>query len=245
MSNTGLNGAPTFASVLRDYGRDKRQGELRGDWAVLLFYRIWSFPLIWLLARTPVSPTAVTLSSVPLALSMPVLALTLPLEQAALGVGLVAIVFQILDCVDGGLARCTGRTSRLGGTLDFLIDMAQWGLLYGSIGLLADRVLDTGALWTAVGCAAAWVRLYARVVRDAGAGGADAVHAADAAGEKRPAGPLDIVLWFFAGLSGAIPPALLLAWWSGTLSWLIVFLLVYALADVAEGLVETLARRDG
>ncbi|MBL6430979.1 MAG: hypothetical protein HPM95_06180 [Alphaproteobacteria bacterium] len=53
------------------------------------------------------------------------------------------------------------------------------------------------------------------------------------------------MLWFFAGLSGAIPPALLLAWWSGTLSWLIVFLLVYALADVAEGLVETLARRDG
>ncbi|MBL6432572.1 MAG: CDP-alcohol phosphatidyltransferase family protein, partial [Alphaproteobacteria bacterium] len=169
----------------------------------MLFYRIWSFPLIWLLARTPVSPTAVTLSSVPLALSMPVLALTLPLEQAA-RVGLVAILFQILDCVDGGLARCTGRTSRLGGTLDFLIDMAQWGLLYGSIGLLADRVLDTGALWTAVGCAAAWVRLYARVVRDAGAGGADAV---SAAGAKRPAGPLDVVLWFFAGLSGAIPPA--------------------------------------
>jgi phosphatidylglycerophosphate synthase len=241
VSNNGTNGVPTFARVLQDYGRGKRKGELRGDWAVLFFYRIWSFPLIWLLARTPVSPTAVTLSSVPLALSMPVLALTLPLDRAALGVGLVAMVFQILDCVDGGLARCTGRTSRLGETLDFLIDMAQWGLLYASIGLLADRMLDSGAVWTAVGCAAAWVRLYARVVRDAGAGGAEA---AGPAGERAP-GPVDVVLWFFAGLSGAIAPALLLAWWSGTLPWLIVFLLVYAIADVAEGMIATLARHDG
>ncbi|WP_029059335.1 CDP-alcohol phosphatidyltransferase family protein [Stappia stellulata] len=240
MSNNETNGGPTFARVVQNYDMDKRRGELRGDWAVMVLYRIWSFPLIWLLARTPVSPTAVTVASLPLVLSMPVLALMLPVDRAALGVGLVAMAFQVLDCVDGGLARCTGRTSRLGATLDFLIDMAQWGLLYSSIGLLADRVLDSGAVWTAVGCAAAWVRLYARVVRDAGAGGAEA----SAPAGERASGPVDVVFWFFAGLSGAIAPAVLLAWWSGTLPWLVVFLLVYALADVAEGMIATLARHE-
>ncbi|MBL6430978.1 MAG: hypothetical protein HPM95_06175 [Alphaproteobacteria bacterium] len=148
MSNTGLNGAPTFASVLRDYGRDKRQGSCGrlGRLAVLSHLEFSAYLAARAHACLADRRHAVLRAA---GLSMPVLALTLPLEQAArVGAG--------RDFVSN--PRLRRRRARplhrahvtAAERSDFLIDMAQWGLLYGSIGLLADRVLDTGALWTAV-----------------------------------------------------------------------------------------------
>ena len=86
-----------------------------------------------------------------LALSMPLQALALPVGVAAVTVTLSGMLFQVLDCADGTLARVTGQTSKLGGDIDTLIDLTQWGLLYISIGMLADTTLDTGLFWTALG----------------------------------------------------------------------------------------------
>ena len=107
----------------------------------------------------------VTFAALIVALLLPVLAAFAPLAAAPALLCLAGVLFQVLDCADGMLARATRRTSKRGGDLDFLIDMAQWGLLYISLGLLADRLLETSWLWACVGAMAAWGRLYARVVR--------------------------------------------------------------------------------
>lgn len=238
------NRPPRYRDLLDAHRREKGAAEWRGDWGVALFARPASFPLVWLLARTRVSPTAVTLSSVPLVAAMPAIALLAPPALAGPLVVLCACLFQVIDCVDGGLARATGRFSRLGGTLDFLIDMVQWGVFYATVGLLADQALGTGALWTALGLVAGWTRLYARVVRDAAEPAR--VETAGEGGETAPAGrmtPLDLIHAFFAGLSGALPVALLLAWWAEALPALLVFLLLYSAADVIEALALTVRRQ--
>uniref|UniRef100_UPI003BA890ED CDP-alcohol phosphatidyltransferase family protein n=1 Tax=Stappia sp. TaxID=1870903 RepID=UPI003BA890ED len=235
-------GAPTLADMLRRFRRDSLARELRTDWAVALLYRVPSLVLVRLLLPTGVSPTAVTLAGLLLVVAMPVAALAFSVWWAALAVGLLGIVFQVIDCVDGGLARATGRSSRLGAVVDYLVDMAQWGALYVSTGIVADRVIaaieggEPGLAWTLVGLGAAWTRLLARVVRDA----VPAEQDAKAAPLPRlTAGGTIVAL--FAGLSGAIAPMVLAGALWGFLPGVLVFLLVYALADVADALVATLA----
>jgi phosphatidylglycerophosphate synthase len=240
----GMTDGPTLGELVAEYRRARFAREMRSDWAVALFYRLPSLPIIRVLSRTPVSPTMVTLAGIPVVVAMPLAALFMSADRAVLVVGLLAILFQVLDCVDGGLARATGRSSRLGGTVDYLVDMAQWGFLYASIGILADRagVPDAAMAggeqltWTFVGVVAAWIRLFARVVRDAGPPPLTKV----AGSPLPPLSASGVVLAFFAGLSGTIAPLVLLAGMTGTLVPLLVFLVVYAVADVIEGLFGTL-----
>ncbi|QGZ34760.1 CDP-alcohol phosphatidyltransferase family protein [Stappia indica] len=227
---------PTFRTLWREYRRERFRSELASDWAVAVLYRL---PSLWLVARlvpTGISPTAVTLAALPVALAMPLAALLLPPGFAVLGTVLLAVAFQILDCADGGLARATGRSSSKGAALDFVIDMAQWGLFYTSIGILADRMVaadGTGFFWTPLALAAAWLRLYARVARDA----RPASPAADAAPppqEAQPGGFVVLAERALAGMSGALPIFLGIAALAGALPAMVVFVLVYALLDVGD-----------
>ena len=227
---------PTFRTLWREYRRERFRSELARDWAVAVLYRL---PSLWLVARlvpTGISPTAVTLAALPVALAMPLAALLLPPGGAAVATVLLAVAFQILDCADGGLARATGRSSSKGAALDFVIDMAQWGLFYTSIGILADRMVAAdgiGFFWTPLALAAAWLRLYARVVRDA----RPASPAADTAPrpqEKAAGGLIALTERMVAGMSGALPIFLGIAALAGALPAMVVFVLVYALLDVGD-----------
>lgn len=228
---------PTFRTLWREYRRERFRSELVSDWAVAVLYRL---PSLWLVARlvpTGISPTAVTLAALPVALAMPLAALLLPPGAAALATVLLAIAFQILDCADGGLARATGRSSSKGAALDFVIDMAQWGLFYTSIGIVADRMAGagegTGLFWTVVAFAAAWLRLYARVVRDARPASA----APDTTAPPGPAGQGGLVVLAeraVAGMSGALPIFFGIAALAGVVPAMVVFVLLYALLDVGD-----------
>lgn len=227
----------TFRTLWRSYRRERFRSELVSDWAVAVLYRL---PSLWLVARlapTGISPTAVTLAAFPLALAMPLAALLLPLGFAALATVLLAVAFQILDCVDGGLARATGRSSSKGAALDFVIDMAQWGLFYTSIGIVADRMAGTGEgtglFWTVVAVAAAWLRLYARVVRDARPASV-APGTAAPLGQPAQGGFVVLAERMVAGMSGALPIFLGIAALAGVLPAMVIFVLVYALLDVAD-----------
>lgn len=237
----------TFRSLWRQYRQDKFAKELATDWAAALLYRAPGFWLTARLAPTGISPTTVTLAAVPVVLAMPLAALTFPPGAAAVAIVLLSALFQTLDCTDGALARATGQSSARGGALDFVIDMGQWGVFYTSIGLLADRVAaeDTlsGFFWTALAAFAAWLRLYARIVRDA----RPALPAAPAAPGKARLGPLDILARGITGLSGALPILLALAFFTGALPALVVFLLVYSLLDVGDAALATFGGwpRDG
>jgi len=214
-----------LAEIAADLRGPRFRAELRTSWAIAVLYRLPAVPAVWAAARLGLSPTQVTYLALLLALTMPLQALFLPLGLASVCVALSGIVFQILDCVDGTLARITRRSSRRGADLDFLTDMAQWALLYLAIGLLADRTLGGSWGWAALAAGAAWVRLYARVIRDR-----------LAEPEQAPPAPVPIraAQWpvvFVTGLSGLIP---FLALAGGGLWLAVLFLLAYAVLDLLD-----------
>lgn len=230
----------TYADFAADLEGPDAAEERRSNWAVALFFRRPGILCAVGFARAGWSPAAVTLCALALALSMPVQAWLLPLAVAPWAVCAAGVLFQVLDCADGTLARGTGQSSRRGGDLDFLVDMAQWGLLYGSIGLLADRTMGTEFAWTALAVTAAWARLLARVIRDRLALAPPPLQE-----DTSPQPPqkslslIDRVSLFLSGLTGIL---CLLAISGPWLPWAIGFLLVYALLDVGEGLTPLFRR---
>lgn len=221
-----------MSDIVAEYRQSKLREELRGNWVNALVHRIPSFGLVWLFSRLGLSAMSVSLLSGLIALSLPLLAWLPPLSAAGWLVLVAATLFQTLDCADGALARVTGTASELGGRVDFLIDMAQWGLLYGSIGLLADRHFGGGFQWTAIAMAAAWLRLYARVIRDAWA-------VPDQETGDRPIRPAELPAIAFAGLSGAIP---FLAVAGSGLDIAVWLLVAYSLLDIGDSMVGSLMR---
>ena len=231
---------PGLGAFVEEYRKNKLVEELKGNWANVVFHRVPSFLLAWIFVRIGISPLAATLLSLPVALALPVVALALPLKSAIFGVFAAGFLFQVLDCVDGSLARVTGRVTYLGGRIDFLIDMAQWGLLYVSVGILADRALDGAGFWTALAAVAAWLRLYGRTVRDA----FDEKEAsAPDAPAALPRSPAALVVVFIAGLSGLVPFLAFAAAVPSLAPYAVWFLIVYSALDVGDSLVQELGRQ--
>ncbi|MDJ0628265.1 MAG: hypothetical protein QNJ44_08375 [Rhodobacter sp.] len=211
--------------IFRDLRSEKFAEEMRGNWSTALLCRVPGFFLVWVFVRLRIGAMAVSLAALLLAFALPVLAYAVPIGTAGLWVAVTGLVFQVLDCADGTLARVTGTTSQAGADVDFLTDMAQWGFLYLAIGILADRTLDAGWGWSAVACAAAWVRLMARTARDR--------LDADDGSPPAPISLKNAVPVFLAGISGLLPFLALSGPWLG---YAVIALLVYAVLDVLEGL---------
>lgn len=227
--------AIAMRDITRDLRGEKMREELRTSWSTAVLYRLPAIPLVWLAARVGASPIAVTTLALLLALCLPLLALVVPLAWAGLAVAITAALFQILDCVDGTLARVTGTTSRRGGELDAISDLAQWGMLYLAIGILAERTLEPGGHWAVLAMLAAWLRLLARFIRhrQREAGEPDAAH--------RPLRPADWPAAGVAGLSGLIPFLALAGGWLWLSVW---FLVIYAVLDLLDGALPLLRTRD-
>lgn len=81
-------------------------------------YRPLSRPVASVLAHTPVTPIQVSWVS---ALFAGAGGVAFAYRQYLLGVAL-ALIGQVTDCIDGDLARLTGRTSRTGAYLDSVLD---------------------------------------------------------------------------------------------------------------------------
>lgn len=217
--------------IVAEFRANKMDEELRGNWVMVVLHRAPSFLLIWAFSRIGVTAMAVSVMAAALALALPLLAWLSPMPAAGWLVFAAGTLFQILDCADGALARLMGTGSRLGAKADFLIDMAQWGLLYAAIGLLADRQFGEWG-WTALALAAAWVRLYVRLVRDE-------LHEGSPAAKNRPFRPGEIPVAAIAGLSGAIP---FLALFGSRLDIAVWLLVAYALLDLGDALLGGLRR---
>lgn len=230
---------PSVGEVAAAY-RPKFAHELRTEWAIALLYRPVSFVLTPLFAACAVSPGAVTLLGLACALSLPWLALSG--GAAAWGyVGGVAIAFCVLDCVDGDLARVTGRTSRWGAYADFLSDTVYRIALYASIGLIIDggaaqspasasaALGDNGGLIAGLICAllaitARACRLFVE---------AQNLHS----GERVAWVPADatagsVAISFLSGLDHLLPLGVLVFGATGRLEWLLAYLFAYSLGDL-------------
>jgi phosphatidylglycerophosphate synthase len=103
-----------------------------------LVYRPLSVPLATLAARTPITPSQLTLVAAALALAG---AGAFALGAYVVG-ALLTIVAAITDCADGDLARMTGRTSKMGAFLDSVLDRWTDGALI--LGLWVSNTNDFG-----------------------------------------------------------------------------------------------------
>lgn len=109
--------------------------------------------VVALFEKTRVTPNQVTFMS--LVVMLLAVASFVGLGGAAglwLGVAMVELSY-VFDCADGQLARLTGRSSPIGGELDFLMDELKAYLLVGSLGArwyLYDGQLDWVLLLTVV-----------------------------------------------------------------------------------------------
>jgi phosphatidylglycerophosphate synthase len=229
---------PSLSAFVASQYRGRWRSEARSDWAYVVFYRPFSAALALALARTSATPMAVTLAgglSIPLMLAAAIFA---PAALAGALVGLIGWLGGLLDCVDGDLARLTGRTSWLGRYVDFQIDVARWATLFVAAGLAADRAAGAGmGIFLGVAALAAWLRLSARAARDYRVAtlGRDPPPAAAAAAEG--AAPVAIGAWigrFFVGLDGLLPIALGAGAALGVGGWALLLPLAMAIADAAS-----------
>lgn len=188
--------------------RSKLGEELRGEWAVVALYRPFSFVLAPVFIALGIPPTAITLGAMALAAALPWLALAAS-PSPFVWVAVAAMVFCVLDCVDGDVARVTQRSSAFGAYADFLADLLYRIFLYAAIGLLA------GAL--AMGLAAALAAVLARCCR---------LYAGAA-----PAGRGHVVYSFLSGLDHLAPPLLLVAGYFDHADWLLGWVVLYSLGD--------------
>ena len=128
----------TLADVRRSYTPDKRWSEMEGDLPSFLLYRPLSILLTPAAIAIGISPTAVSLGAMTIALAMPFVA-WFGGAQAYLWIALLAFVIHICDCLDGNIARTTGQSSKVGGLIDGFVDVCFWTIYFASLGILVVR----------------------------------------------------------------------------------------------------------
>jgi CDP-diacylglycerol--glycerol-3-phosphate 3-phosphatidyltransferase len=122
------------------------------------------------LARTRVTPNALTVSGVSLCL---VAALLVPFENSDkllfywLGAG-IFVLGSILDILDGALARVGGRSTVFGAFLDSTTDRVGEGAMLAAIALVfARNGNDTAVVFTIAGVAGSFLVPYVRAKAEA------------------------------------------------------------------------------
>ncbi len=107
----------------------------------------FSEPVVRLLAKTPITPNALTWSGFVVSVGAAVLIGTGHLFAA----GFVVLVAGLFDIMDGALARSTNRATRFGAVLDSTLDrVAEAALFIGILAMYAAEQSVTGVLVTGV-----------------------------------------------------------------------------------------------
>ena len=125
--------------------RNKFRKELHGEWGAVVFYRGPAILLTPLFLKYSVKPTTVSIFSLIVVLVMP-LTLVLPAPVDFAYLALTGILFHILDCVDGNIARITKTHSRAGRYTDFIADVLQRIFIYLILGLLLQSDMAVASL---------------------------------------------------------------------------------------------------
>lgn len=126
----------TLARAKGLFTEEKRQEERRSDLPAHVFYRPLSFWITPLFLKSGFSANAVTVFSMLVALSMPATA-QWGGDYAWAMVAVLGVCFQILDCVDGNIARMTKTSGRVGDMLDSMSSLLFWTAYFISAGMLS------------------------------------------------------------------------------------------------------------
>ena len=134
-----------LAAVRASYTSEKAADERRSEIIAHCVYRPLSFYVTPLFLRAGIPADGVTLGMFVFAAAMPALAAWGP-APAWVWVVAIGMTLQVLDCVDGNIARVSQRFSKVGGMLDGLCTLLFWALFFFSAGILAQRA---GGAWVA------------------------------------------------------------------------------------------------
>lgn len=233
----------SFRSIYRDYMEKKFRDELHGEWGAVVFYRGPAILLTPLLLKYSVKPTVVSVFSLMVVMAIP-LTLLLPEPIDFIYLSTAGILFHILDCIDGNIARITNSHSRIGRYTDFIADMLQRIFIYLTLGLLIQSGM------TVIGLAdlypfllmviAALLAVMARLSREYAMA---ALSVTAAAGPEnghsfREPGPVNdmkkignMVFSFLSGLDTLTPFLILVSGLLGQMGWLPWWLVFYSLLD--------------
>ena len=227
--------------IFADYRANRYDDEILSDWGSALLYRPIGLTLAWLLSATGITPNAVTATGAFL-LPLMVVAAALCQPVTALAIVLIlAIIYLILDCTDGSLARATGHVSVSGHYWDLVTDLAYRGCIYVTVGYLADQIYPWSFPVSQMSCMAlaAWLAALARLAR----------MNLDRLAPRRIAEKSDqkatAAFTFYSFLSGMdtlFPLFVVLASTVGMLSFYIAWIVFYSFADVIIALVEARGR---
>lgn len=114
----------------------------------LYFARPLAAPLVFIFAKTRITPNQITFIST---LIMVAALVALVCIQGMLGLWIALFGIElsyIFDCVDGQLARVTKRSSAVGGDLDFMMDELKAYMLIAAIGFRG--AIETPIAWHAI-----------------------------------------------------------------------------------------------
>ena len=226
--------------LFADYRANLYDEEIRSDWGSALIYRPAGLILAWLLSATSITPSAVTATG---ALLLPLMIAVLYFCQPPTALVIVlalAIIYLILDCTDGSLARATGQVSVSGHYWDLVTDLAYRGCIYGSVGYLADQIYPWPFPVSHMSCMAfaAWLALLARLARAS----LDRLAPPGTGENDGQNGAASFTVYsFLSGLDTLLPPLTAIAAYLGVLSIYVAWIVFYSFADVFVALVE--ARR--
>ena len=135
-------------------------------WAGRLYMRRLSPYVTRELVRTPVTPNALTLAMIVVGLGA-AFAVAWPGVWTAVAAVIAVQVYLLLDCVDGEVARWTGRTSAGGVYLDRLGHHVVEGSVVVALGFRAGGGPSTEASWWfTLGAVAALLVVYGKLESD-------------------------------------------------------------------------------
>ncbi len=220
------------------YFTEKYPEEVLTDWGSAIVYRSPALVLAWLLSATSIKPSTVTAIGALLLPAMVVAALLFQPADALAAVLVMALVYLVLDCTDGSLARVTGRVTVSGHYWDLVTDLAYRGIAYVAVGYLADQISPWPlALNQATVLAmAAWGAALARLARY----NLDRL-APPASSEKQKPDRFTIFS-FLSGLDTLFPFIVAIAWAMDAIPVCVAWIALYSLGDVAISIIDARKR---
>jgi len=178
MPDTPLRQRISIAEINAALGEEKRLDIFYNQIPVYFIFRPIGLVFCILFHRLGLSPITVTSLGLLLALMQPFIAFfaanSFPQSSefaGALALGLTLAVLEILDAVDGDLARATGQTSALGGLMDAITDQVKKFVYLITLGALiqfetTETLFGLGHFGLAFGLGTGGLLLLARVTRD-------------------------------------------------------------------------------
>jgi phosphatidylglycerophosphate synthase len=134
-------------------------------WAGRLYMRRVSPPVTWAFARLGCPPNAVTAGFIGCGVAAGAV-LALPGLPAAIAAAVLIQVYLLLDCSDGELARCRGRTSATGVYLDGIGHYLGETALLAGLGVRAQGHLTASGGYVTAGLAAALLAALVKAETD-------------------------------------------------------------------------------